>query len=348
MRRFLFLYTELAEYFLNCARTLHARDDAEVHIVRWPVNREAPFEFEVPEGMGVYDRWDRSEEELFELVRSIDPDLILSSGWIDKTYLRIVSQWAGSVPTVLILDNPWEGTLRQMLGRLWARARIKPRFSHAWVPGAPQVAYAKRIGFPDERILQGFYVADLDRFGRLFQEREEYPPRFIYFARYVKHKGIEDLWNAFRALKEDRVEGSDDWELWCCGTGALYPDRPEFEGLQHKGFIQPQNIEEVILNSSVFVLPSHFEPWGVAVQEFGASGAPLLLSDAVGAATAFLEEGKSGLSFPSNDEEALRSQMEAFMRMSSQELADMGKRAHQLSSRPTPTDWAERAMSIEI
>lgn len=346
MRRFLFLYTELAEYFLNCARKLHARNDAEVHIVRWPVNEEAPFEFEIPEDLTLYNKGELSEEDLQELVEGIRPDVILSSGWIDKQYLKLVKEWCEKVPTVLILDNQWEGSFRQRIGRIWASYRIKPYFSHSWVPGDPQLDYALRIGFPRDRILEGFYVADVERFGRLKEERDAYPPRFLYLGRYVEHKGIRDLWKAFEELKKDRVKGSEKWELYSCGTGTLYPERPEMEGLHHLGFVQPRDIPQVMLDCSVFVFPSHFEPWGVAVQEFGASGGPLLLSDRVGAGSAFLEEGGSGHSFPSGDREALKEKMENFMSMEAGRLAEMGERAHQLASHPDPYDWAERAYSI--
>ena len=40
----LFLYTEIANYFLACVKELHK--SADVAIVRWAVNEEAPFSFE--------------------------------------------------------------------------------------------------------------------------------------------------------------------------------------------------------------------------------------------------------------------------------------------------------------
>ncbi len=346
MRRILFLYTELAEYFLNCARTLHARSDVEVSIVRWPVNAEAPFEFRIPKGMKVYDRSEFDGESLKGFVRSLGPDLILTSGWIDKGYLQVVREWAGSVPTVLILDNQWKGNLRQQLARIWGRFRIRPIFSHAWVPGDEQYEYARKLGFPSDRILDAFYVADTERFQKVFEQRKEgsFPHRFIFLGRYVEHKGVMELWQAFRELKEEGR--TEDWELWCCGTGELYPERPEFEGIRHLGFVQPEKVPEVMMESSVFVLPSRFEPWGVVVQEFAASGAPLLLSDAVGSATAFLEEGGSGTSFPAGDKEALKNRLRSFIGTEERELERMGERAHQLSKSPTPQEWSEKLLSI--
>ncbi|MFB6257812.1 MAG: glycosyltransferase family 4 protein [Flavobacteriales bacterium] len=345
MTRFLFLYTELAEYFMACARRLHRTEGVEVHIVRWPVNSEAPFRFHVPEGMGIHDRSDYEEGRLMELVEHIAPDRIICSGWIDKAYLKIVEAWAGKVPTVLILDNQWSGSFRQRIGLIWAKWRIRRAFSHVWVPGEPQKPYALKIGFSQERILDGFYTADLDRFYAFQLERTGLPARFIYMGRYIAHKGIRDLWNAFSRLVEEGKAG--DWELWCCGTGDLYAERPDHPRIKHLGFVQPEGMAEVIRGTSVFILPSHFEPWGVVVQEFAASGAPLLLSDSVGASTAFLENGANGHLFPAGDELALKERMERMVNLSGDELERMSQRSHKLAAHPSPEDWVRKALSIK-
>ena len=44
--RILFLYTELARYFLSCVNELGKSDWVEaVKVVHWPIHEEAPFEF---------------------------------------------------------------------------------------------------------------------------------------------------------------------------------------------------------------------------------------------------------------------------------------------------------------
>lgn len=344
MQRFLFLYTELAEYFMACVRRLHSRADAEVHIVRWPVNQEAPFEFQAAEGMRLYDRSAYNKKGLEDLVKEIQPDSIFCSGWIDPGYLAIAKAWSGKVPTILILDNQWVGGFRQRLGRLWASWKIRRIFSHVWVPGSPQKKYASRIGYPDEKIMQGFYTADLERFSGL-NPRSSFPKRFIYLGRYVEHKGLKDLWQAFQELAEDGAAG--DWELWCCGTGALYSERPEHPRISHLGFLQPDELPEIMQQCSVFILPSHFEPWGVVVQEFGISGVPLLLSDAVGAGSAFLEDGTNGFSFPSGNARLLKERMSWFAQMQDEELKSMGDRSHHFALHPSQEDWVERALTIE-
>ena len=85
--KFLFLYTEIAEYVLACCNEL--ANHGEVHIVRWPVNKEAPFKFEENKKIKLYSKTDYNQDQLTHLVNSINPDVIVCSGWIDKDYLKI-------------------------------------------------------------------------------------------------------------------------------------------------------------------------------------------------------------------------------------------------------------------
>ena len=62
MHRIVFLYTELAGYFLACINELTKRDDVEVHIFRWPVNKEAPFNFNFNNKVKIYNRNDFNKD----------------------------------------------------------------------------------------------------------------------------------------------------------------------------------------------------------------------------------------------------------------------------------------------
>ena len=71
----LFLYTEIADYFIKCCETLSKNN--EVHIIRWPVNKEAPFVFSFSEKLKVYDKNKFNfnhacNKHLFEIVHSTE------------------------------------------------------------------------------------------------------------------------------------------------------------------------------------------------------------------------------------------------------------------------------------
>src|SRR5207247_481782 len=129
--------------------------------------------------------------------------------------------------------------------------------------------------------------------------------RFLYVGRYYDFKGITDLWEAFIQLQSARP---NEWELWCLGAGSIAP--VEHPKIKHFGFVQPTDLEPIIEQCGVFVLPSRFEPWGVVAQEYVASGFPLLLSRAVGAGEAFLEPGKNGYFFESGNVAQIKEQLQ--------------------------------------
>jgi len=341
--RVLFLYTELAEYFLKCCEALSK--DAEIHIVRWPVNKEAPFKFSFPGGVKVYDKNDYRYPELKEKVQGIDPDIIFCSGWIDKDYLKLVGHFSKTKITVMTCDTQWNGSPKQYLAALLSRFMLLPRFHYVWVPGGRQEKYARKLGFAPPQIYKGFYSCDLFKFNKVYTD---FPPthrlikkRFLYVGRYYEFKGIQDLWTAFTAF---RNETGSDWELWCLGNGDVPP--VEAPGIRHFGFVQPAELEKIVSECSVFILPSHFEPWGVVVHEYAASGFPLVLSHTVGAADAFLRSNENGFSFSATQVSELSAVLKKIAGLSEKELILMAEKSHELAQAISPSTWAATVKKI--
>jgi glycosyltransferase involved in cell wall biosynthesis len=347
--KILFLYTELAGYFVSCIQEL-SKQVEEIHIVRWPVNKEAPFQFVFPGNVVVYERNHYNPKSLLQLARQINPDKIICCGWIDKGYLSICRNFRGRVPTVMSMDNHWQATPKQQLMRLIAPFTIYRCFSDVWVPGTPQKKYALKLHFREVKIQTGFYSADTDYFSNIFKKissgkKEYFPKRILYVGRYIESKGIFTLWNAF--IKAVELTHSD-WELWCLGTGELYEQRVEHPRIKHFGFVQPSEMESYLAQTSVFMLPSSFEPWGVVVHEMAASGMPMICSDKVGAASAFLKPGKNGFIFKAGDEKELQSLLVKVMLMNSDELVEMGEVSHEIGQQITPKIWAEKVMGFNL
>lgn len=340
----LFLYTELADYFLKCCDELSKT--SKVHIVRWPVNKEAPFNFSFSDKIRIYNKEDYPKRELKELVQKINPDVLVCSGWIDKDYLSIAKTYFKKIPTVLTLDTHWKNSLKQWVAVSLSPFFIRSTFSHAWVPGNIQALYAKKLGFKSSCIKKGFYCCDLEKFNTFYEKHKSqkqinFPKRFLYVGRYYEFKGITNLWEAFIALHD---EGVKDWELWCLGNGDLTPIK--HPAIKHFGFVQPKDLEPIVMQSGVFILPSRFEPWGVVVQEYAASGFPLILSNAVGAAEAFLEENKNGYSFKAGDVEDIKNQLKKIVNLSSKELLLMAEKSHELAQKVNQLNWVNTLKEI--
>ena len=347
--KILFLYTELAGYFVSCLHALCPSVD-EIHIVRWPVNKEAPFEFLFPDNVFVYKRDEYSGSALLKLAQEIKPDKIICSGWIDKDYLKVCRAFKGKIPTVMSMDNHWLGTAKQYLMQIIAPFTLHRCFSHAWVPGEPQKKYALKLHFQPHQIYTGFYSADTEYFSEIFRKvtpakMDNLPKRILYVGRYIESKGISTLWNAFANAVEST---QSNWELLCLGTGELYDLRKIHRRIKHFGFVQPAELENYLCQTSFFILPSTFEPWGVAVHEMAASGMPLICSDQVGAAGIFLQEGKNGYQFEAGNEVELQELLVKMMSLSDSEILKMGELSHELAQQITPKLWADQVMNFSL
>ncbi|MBI4930119.1 MAG: glycosyltransferase [Bacteroidetes bacterium] len=286
------------------------------------------------------------KKSIYEIAKEISPDAIYCSGWIDKDYLSLCGKFKNKIPVILGFDNKWKGSIKQKLASSFSGITVLKYFSHCWIPGKPQLEFAKRLGFDEKNILKGFYSCDYNKFHTLylkFKEHKEkkFPHRFIFSGRYTESKGIQDLWKSFIEIQN---ETPYDWELWCLGTGSINPIvHPK---IKHFGFVQSNNIEKFIAEAGVFVLPSTFEPWGVAVHEFASAGFPLICSSEVGAADIFLRDGENGFLFKPGNVSDFKKVMKKIFSLSDEQLFIMGEKSVELAKQITPEKWADTLMSI--
>ena len=336
--KLLFLYSELSGYFLGGIRELRNLG-YEIHIVRFPVNEEAPFSLIIPEGVFLYERSMYSYRALFLLVEKISPDFIFCSGWMDNAYVRICRSYKKKIPKVLALDNPWNGSFRQRLACL-AKPFITTIFTHVWVAGNRQKEFALKLGFKNSAIFTGVYSADTDFYSSLWNENKEnkrnnFPKVFLFAGRYNKIKGLDILLSVFQELNDEQP----GWELWCAGAGELEKAIPVSKQIKNLGFLQTSEWKQVIARAGVFVLPSRAEPWGVAVHEFAAAGFPLICSDEVGANELFLVHEKNGCVFKSTERESLKKCFLKIILTDTNKLYEMGEQSHVLAMKYTYSNW---------
>ena len=341
----LVLYEELAAYFVKCISTFALQHKVDVHVIRKEVNKEAPFELNLV-NIKTYNREDYNDKQLMDLARIIKPDALFCGGWSSKVYLKIASQYKGEIPSVIAFDNKWEGSLKQHIASIVAPFYITNKFNKCFVPGIEQKKFAQKIGFKEDQIITGVYCCDFDLFYNQYlankaEKQKQFPKRFIYTGRYVEHKGIKDLWQAFIELQK---ENPNDWELWCLGAGDLEPI--VHSKIKHFGFVQPNELTRYIKDSGVFVLPSHFEPWGVVVHEYAAAGFPIICSDEVGARVSFVEQNVNGYIYKAGDVKELKGQLKKIMNLTKEELVEMGERSVEKAKKITPEIWAETLMRL--
>lgn len=340
--RIVFLYSELAGYFLACAEALGQHPDVvSLDIVHWPIHPEAPFQFSSTDHYTLHPKEKNDRQSLQELLSRINPTAIVCSGWMDSDYNALAKAHCKRIPVVLTLDNWWTGSLKQSLAALTAPWFIKRRFNRAWVPGAPQVPFAQKLGFSGNTLATGFYCADPRPFQAIYEKRKTTPPskKILYIGRYLDVKGVRELWAAFMVLSNEFPE----WELHCIGTGELWDNRAIHPKIIHHGFIQPHELEPHLVDAACFVMPSKKEPWGVVLHEMAIVGLPLLVPTQVGAATEFLQPEENGYAI---DISSLTEAIKRFCQLEDADRNKMGKRSHQVGTQRSLENWSATLLNL--
>jgi len=344
--KILVLYEELAWYFVNCLNEVAGNFKAQILVICKRPNNTAPFSFNyVHPDIRILVREDLNEAQLTEEVEAFRASGIFVGGWSHKPYLRLIKKMAPRT-CAIGFDNQWTGSLKQRLGSWYFRLFIKPYMNCAFVPGKEQALFASHLGFTGERITSGAYCCDHKLFSAYHEKYRgpkevSFPRRFLFTGRYAAEKGVQDLWQAFIEWQQ---KDPNEWELWCLGKGELEP--PAHPKIKHFGFVQAAEMDEIIKNTGVFVLPSTFEPWGVVVHEYASAGYPLLCSDRTGAAGTFLEEGRNGFLFEAGNKAQLTEKMNKFSTLNQKELMAMAEHSVKMAAKITPAMWAERFIKM--
>lgn len=323
---------------------------AVVHVVHWDHKKLTPYQMSNYKNVNIYSRSLHPVESLISLVEDLKPDITVVSGWQDKGYLSVARLLRKRGRLVVCgFDDQWHSSPKQRVGAILGLAGFFYRyFSHAWVTGVYQYEYARRLGFQKQDIVFDLYSADLPSFHRSYKNRlgknpYEYPRKFLFVGRLEHIKGLDTLFSAWKQLGL----GRGDWQLHLIGSGSLKNMSSGMPGVVVKDFMQPEQLVSEITNAGCFILPSRGEPWGVVVHEFAAAGLPLILSDVVGAASAFLVPGLNGYLFKSKDADALAERMRQIIACSDEQLIAMSTASYQLSGRITPQTSAANLLSIK-
>lgn len=344
--KFLVLYEELASYFLNCLNHLAQTSDCKILLYMKQINPVAPFNFDhVHKNITIVEREKISEQEFIQSIKAFDPDLTYVSGWMHKPYLRAIKHL--KLKNVIIgFDNQFTGSLKQTLGAIYFKLTLRSYFKGAFVPGKSQRTFAQKLGFSDDQIALNVYCCDHELYSKFYEQahtekQKHFPKRLIFVGRYVHEKGINTLWQAFIELQN---ETPNEWELWCLGKGIIDPiSHPK---IKHLGFIQPKDLLPTIQQTGVFVLPSFFEPWGVALHEFAAAGFPIISTHNVGATEVFVNEGRNGFLVDSNNKTSLKTALKKMLSLTDNDLLKMGEESVDLSKKITPEIWKQSLLKL--
>lgn len=148
--------------------------------------------------------------------------------------------------------------------------------------------------------------------GKLCESLEIDPDRpiILYASKITERKRPQDLLDAYYRLAKDSERAIEPYLLFV-GDGdqrTILEEMNKTSGCSSVRFLGFQNqsaLPAFYDLCDVFVLPSSFEPWGLAINEVMNAGKALVVSDQVGCRHDLVEDGVNGRVFPARNIGAL-------------------------------------------
>jgi glycosyltransferase involved in cell wall biosynthesis len=216
--------------------------------------------------------------------------------------------------------------------------------------------YLASEGVPSDRVFVAPHAVDNEFYGRMVSVAEKNAVRaemgvpdgqrvVLYLGRLEDGKGLSYLIEAFAEVNDESAvlvlagAGSLRDQLQAEAKGRGIADRVRFTG-----YVPVERTAAFYAAATVYVLPSittprFKEPWGLVVNEAFNQGAPVIATDAVGAAAGGLvRDGENGFVVPERSSSALAAAL-------GRVLGDAALRDRlSRSARETIAGWTQAAM----
>jgi glycogen(starch) synthase len=139
------------------------------------------------------------------------------------------------------------------------------------------------------------------------------PPELLYVGRLEYEKGVHDAIAALPRIRRSHpgttltIAGDGTQQDWLLEVARKHK---VLKAVRFAGRLDHDDLLAALHRADVAVLPSHYEPFGIAALEAAAAGIPLVTSNVGGLGEAVID-GETGLSFPPRDVAALAAAVRA-------------------------------------
>jgi glycosyltransferase involved in cell wall biosynthesis len=265
--------------------------------------------------------WRLTNPVLWKRIDLENFDVVLTWGWgYASAWLAVAAASAHRVRVLLLGEShdgslaprpPWKDVARRMI-----LAQLFRQVDAFLAIGSRNREFYRSFGVPEERIFLAPYAVDNAFFteycDRLLPRRaelrralgvEDGRPIIVCSGKLIERKAPLDLLRAFARVREEvpaKLVFLGDGRL----RGALQSLSRELdvaEDVYITGFRQQDNMCEIYVAADLMVFPSHFETWGLVLNEAMLFGLPVICSSGVTAHQDLVLEGTTGNVYPLGD-----------------------------------------------
>ena len=292
------------------------------------------------------------------LVRAIldeEPDVLISEGFFQWTYAALWLRATRGIPHVMC----YERTIHTERNAQWYRTAYR-KWAMRWIDviccnGRLSGEYTQSLGFPQDRIIYGNMVADVQKFAdeaRLVTRQQIEKVRsalrvsgtlFVYVGQLIPRKGMLQFLKAWRALCQDVDQA--ECALLLIGDGVQKAECQAYCGsegignVRFKGAVNYDCLPGYYRCADVFVIPTLEDNWALVVPEAMACGLPIMCSKYNGCWPEFVQPANGWVFDPLDVQDTIRVLRECLDHRSV--LADMGKASKAIVNNYTAKQTAD-------
>jgi glycosyltransferase involved in cell wall biosynthesis len=293
---------------------------------------------------------------MHEQLNALRPSVICINGWSSGGCISsLIWCLRNRVPAILMSDSAEHDEPRR-----WWKEAIKGRIvrlcSAALVAGATHRAYLAKLGFPHERIFDGYDVVDNKHFERGAAAARRAEPQlraelnlpaqyFLACSRFEAKKNLGRMLEAYATYR--KKSGARGWSLVVLGDGSL---RGELEDLRGRlgldglvlfpGFKRYEQLPIYYGLAEAFLHVSTVEQWGLVVNEAMAAELPVVVSRRCGCAAELVSQGVNGFAVDPYDVAEIADAMYQIA-ADSCDRQIMGQESRRLIARWSPDRFAQ-------
>lgn len=224
-------------------------------------------------------------QRLKEKLERIRPDIVVCT---TSQNIRALLRIKGCIPLVVESHNNFSHP-----DTWWHR--LQNRLNNYWIGNADAVVTLTRADAINwQRVSRNVHVipniVHLNNTGRYSVCANK---RAIFVGRLVEQKGLPDLIKVWRIVNARYP----DWNLDVYGDGQM-DSMPEIKLFVHSPI---PNIMEGYINSSMLLMTSIYEPFGLVIPEAMSCGLPVVAFNSPYGPADIIEHGKNGLLVPGRD-----------------------------------------------
>lgn len=314
----------------------------EVLCIHNDIGKLTPYEPDLIEGVKYIKKSQLTKEGLYRKSMEFLANVVYISDRTIWEYNKIgIYYKKQGKPVISGNDTQW------LKGRQWVNVltsffRHKRYFSHMQVAGIRQFEYAKRLGFPNSKIVWPMYSANTENFENIpvdifrFQEATD----ILFVGRFSKDKGLDYLLEAWKLIN------TKNSRLHLVGNGDLFNKMHVPSNVVIHSFSSQEDLLNLAKQCRAFVLPSIKEPWGVVLHEFAAAGLPLIATEVCGATAHFIVNNANGYVVKSRSSQQLSKRIAEILSATPESLLEMGLLSRQLSKSINPRLVALAILSV--